>query len=144
MAEKQLWKQLREKVGPYGDLTRIENLLEKGTPDVNGSIWGVDFWLELKEIDGWPVRPATPVRIDHYTKEQRLWLRRRTLARGRAFLLLRVGKHPRATYLLFSGPFLWESVGGVTRMELEAGAVWRADRIDAMSIIQVLTGKNSG
>lgn len=143
MAESQLWSLLKSKIGQYGHLVRIENLTELGTPDVEGSIGGVGFWIELKEIAGWPVKPETPVRIPHYRKEQRLWIRARTRAGGRVFLLLRVGKHPRARYLLFSGAFAWEHVGKVPRSELEAGAIWSGDRIEEADVVACLTGNPS-
>lgn len=144
MSEAQLWSALRSKIGRFGHLVRIENLTEKGTPDVEGSIRGVGFWIELKEIPAWPIRPETPVRIPHYKPEQRLWIRARTLAGGRVFLLLRVGKHPAARYLLFGGGYAWERVGNVSRAELERGALWAGCQMESEPIMFHLTGKHAG
>ena len=44
-----------------------------GTPDVNY----VEGWIELKNLRSWPKRAATIVRIEHFTEQQRRFLRRR-------------------------------------------------------------------
>lgn len=58
-----------------------------GTPDVE-HVYG---WLELKAVDRWPVRDV-PLRIEHFTRQQRVWLQRRWHCGGRAYLLVRVGR----------------------------------------------------
>ncbi len=73
----------------------VENDACPGTPDVTY----VGGWLELKSRDAWPKRPETPLRVRHFTQEQRIWLRAECAAGGRAFLLLRV----RYDWLLFWG-----------------------------------------
>lgn len=122
MAEKHFWSFLRGNMGRMGHLVRIENASALGTPDVNGCIRGLEFWWELKEMPAW-TRDGEPFLIPHYTTEQRLWLRARHLAGGRAFLFLRIVK-PR-TLLLFDAMFAYEKVGRVTREELERGAIYR-------------------
>jgi len=88
----------------------VENPAGPGTPDVNY----IDGWIELKWLRRWKRNAETsPVLIDHYTNQQRLWMRRRSLRGGKAYLLLQVGKE----WLLFKYPELME-VGKVTRSEL--------------------------
>jgi hypothetical protein len=53
---------------------------------------GINGWIELKVIPAFPKRESTPVRIDHFTREQRMFLRARGRAGGYCFFLLRVGR----------------------------------------------------
>lgn len=73
----------------------VENSVHPGTPDVNYA----GGWIELKSLDRWPTREDTPVRIDHFTNVQKIWIRGRTKVGGRIHVLLRVGRE----WLLFSG-----------------------------------------
>lgn len=102
MAEKSLWSTLRKNMRGYGHWIRIENTVGKGTPDVNGCFkhngMEVDAWIELKALEDWPVRATTPVRLPHFTSEQKQWLLDRALAGGRAFLFVRVSRE----YFLFT------------------------------------------
>jgi hypothetical protein len=98
-SEASLWQRVRQACSFYHcDLTRIENTVEKGTPDVNGCYAGVDFWVELKYRERFPVRDTTPVTLSRYTNEQRAWLRNRGMCGGKAWLLVQVGD----TYYLFN------------------------------------------
>lgn len=63
----------------------IENGAGAGTPDVNY----VEGWLELKSVERWPPRDGI-LPVDHFTPQQRLWLRKRSLAKGNAHMLLKV------------------------------------------------------
>lgn len=81
-----------------------------GTPDVNY----VEGWIELKWIRSWPVRPDTPVKIDHFTIQQRRWLNRRWNAGGNAWLLLQVQRE----WLLFSGRDAADYICNLTRTGL--------------------------
>jgi hypothetical protein len=91
--ESQLWTVVRRTLLPYGILKRIENILEDGTPDVAYTLRGVDGWLELKDLDAWPAREGTVVRLDHYTAAQRLWHRQWRGVGGRCHVLARVRGH---------------------------------------------------
>lgn len=96
------------------DAVSVENPAYPGTPDVNF----VEGWVELKWIRRWPVRPETEVKIDHYTPQQRVWLKRRWMKGGNVWLLLQVG----AEWLLFDGDTAAEVVGRATRKELQLAA----------------------
>lgn len=92
------------------DAVSVENHVFPGTPDVNY----IEGWLELKWLRRWPVRPDTPVRLEHFTQEQRVWLRRRVNRGGQVHLLLQVGRE----YLLLDGLRASVLLGEATREQL--------------------------
>lgn len=107
-SEARVWQALRMAIfARDGDLKRIENRLDKGTPDVSACLWGKEGWIELKFLRAPPVRPETPVRIDHWTADQVKWLGDRYRAGGRVMILLMVGEsHKRCFYCLdFPGAY---------------------------------------
>lgn len=138
MSEKSMSKIVMDAL-PGLDPIRVENLARPGTPDVNyggwtevPTSWGgkvvlhkvkVEGWIELKELDDWPVRPTTVVRVDHFRPEQKIWLRRRCNSGCDAWLLLKV----RQEWLLLEGATAAKILGNVTREELERSAFrrWR-------------------
>lgn len=69
--EKQFWKTLKNHLP--GDVSRIENVADKGTPDVSGA-WGQDYWVELKVCEN-----KTKLRPVHSLLEnsQYVWHHRR-------------------------------------------------------------------
>lgn len=91
------------------DPMSVENPVNPGTPDVNY----VDGWIELKWLRSWP-EPNNPVTIRHFTRQQRVWLKRRHMRGGRAWLLLQVGHE----WLLFDGETAADFVGTVTKSKL--------------------------
>ncbi len=116
-----LWKLIRNS-HPPGHWVRVENRVERGTPDVNFCLpEGIEGWIELKAVPRWPVRDG-PLRVDHFTKDQRWWLRKRAKYGGRAGLLLRVDSGPKM-YLLLPGEWAAEELGEVTRDVLEVNAL---------------------
>ena len=93
------------------DAYPIENSVWPGTPDVNY----IHGWIELKKLPDWPVRPNTPVQVEHFTPQQRIWLKRRCKKGGDAWLLLQVKRD----WLLFDGTTAALYLGkGTTRREL--------------------------
>lgn len=92
------------------DPVRVENPIHPGTPDVN---LADGCWLELKCIEGWPLRATSTVRIPHFTPQQRVWLYRRwKYAPGSTFLLLEVCSVQQ--WLLFDGDVATKIVGRST------------------------------
>jgi hypothetical protein len=77
------------------DPVKVDNPRNPGTPDLNY----IEGWIELKVIPNWPKRRDTLVRVDHFTSSQKIWLYNRSVAGGRADLLLQVG----AEYLVIQG-----------------------------------------
>ena len=107
-AESAFWRKMRPILfAARLDPVRVENPIHPGTPDVN---LATGHWLELKSIPGWPVRENTPLRIDHFTPQQRVWLYRRWIAApGSTFLLLEV--RALRQWLLFDGDVASNVVG---------------------------------
>ena len=104
MSEKSLWTFTRngvKSVVPSHELhiERIENGVALGTPDVNYCIRGQAGWIELKFLPEWPKRSTTLVRVDHFTKEQRIFLHNYSMAGGRCFVWVQV----KDEYFLFDG-----------------------------------------
>ena len=93
----------------------VENPAWPGTPDVNY----LHGWIELKQLPEWPVRTNTPVQVEHFTPQQRIWLKKRCKAGGDAWLLLQVKKE----WLLFDGTTAAYVLGkDTTRLQLIASA----------------------
>jgi hypothetical protein len=98
---------------------RVEDAAGIGTPDVYLRCGPRSAWIELKHVAACPKRPTTPLRIDHFTDEQRLWLRAEGLAGGLAWLFMQVADD----YLLFK----WDAaqdVGMLTKGQMFERAAW--------------------
>ena len=108
------------------DAWSVENPCRPGTPDVNY----IEGWIELKHAEKWPARAATPLRLGHFTPQQRLHLRRRWHLGGNAYLLLQVDQD----WLLFDGETAAEFVGLQPRQELylRARASWHRPDLAAV------------
>lgn len=109
MSERAAWTSIRPVLKAF-DPVRIESPMESGVPDVNLTVG----WMELKYAARWPPKGG-PLRLDHYTQEQKTWATRRIAAGGRVFLLLKVG---REEWLLFDGRIAAIFLGKSTREEL--------------------------
>lgn len=112
------------------DPVRIENSVGLGTPDINY----LHGWIELKYVPSWPKRGG-PLRIPHFTPQQRVFLRRRWLSGGHAWLLLRV----ETEYLIFSGEIANTYVGYTNREHLYQVAAGRAIGFDPIVFLPLLT-----
>lgn len=107
------------------DAVRVENMLGKGTPDVNYT----GGWIELKQQDKWPVRATTKVKLNHdLSLEQRIWLSRRERKGGTTWVLLQIARD----YMLFTGTVAAEVIGECTQEELKAAAyrVWNSKQMN--------------
>jgi hypothetical protein len=93
----------------------IENALTTpGLPDV--AI--VSGWLELKCLPKWPVKETTPLRIPHFTEEQKMWALKWASCGGNYWLVVKV----RAEIFVF-GPDAAVLVGTLTRAEMLGAAL---------------------
>lgn len=99
------------------DAVSVENPVLPGTPDVNY----VEGWLELKSLPGWPADPSTPLRVEHWTPQQKVWHVRRSRAGGTTHVLLEVVRSRH--FLLLDGAVAARILGKATRAELVAAAV---------------------
>ncbi len=109
-----MWRELRPLLQGLHPV-RIESPITAGVPDVNFT----QGWIELKHVEKAPKRPWTPLRVPHFTAEQRAWHVERYFAGGRSFVLLRVGRE----WLLFLGVVAAAHVGKLPLTELRAKTV---------------------
>lgn len=138
--EASLWDLLRLHLAPFADLERVENRVNEGTPDVNYCLAGGrgEGWLELKDIDAWPTRADTPVRIEHVTQVQRDWWKRRSRAGGRVFVLLRVSGT--REYFLYTGLGAASILGVGTQAEHRNRAIFEAQgEFPKLLILRILS-----
>ena len=106
--ERALWQRVRKaglqlkKEGHGVHLTRIENMVGEGTPDVEGCIDSVQIWAELKSCAR-PARSTTPIRPKK-RQSQTDWHRDRTQAGFKnLFVLIQVGEASQAKLYLIPG-----------------------------------------
>lgn len=104
------------------DAFSVENTIcLPGTPDMNyGGVYkGVRYegWIELKWEGDWPVRGG-PLRLPHYTPQQKVFARRRRHRGGACYLLLTVARD-------------WILLDGAVAATLPLGEVPRGEIIEA-------------
>lgn len=117
------------------DAVSVENPAHPGTPDVN-HMYG---WIELKQLQAWPVREETIVRIPHFTQQQRVWLIRRVRRGGMAQVLLKVGEKE---WFLFCGDDAGIYLGETwTQRDIRLRAVMSWTRFPGKSLLNYLVKK---
>ena len=124
-------KQMRERVIPFLKPIHgksVENVVGPGTPDIE-SICG---HIECKKIDGWPVRDETPVRVPHFTPQQRSWLATRCHLGGLAYMLIQIG----STYWLYWGLWAAKHVDREPRAVMKENALWSGSLPDLLPELQ--------
>jgi hypothetical protein len=106
--EKSLWQRVKKGgvalklLGHRVMLTRIENMVDEGTPDVEGAINGQQIWAELKSCAR-PAKAKTPIRPKS-RPSQSDWHRERTAAGSRHhYVLMQVGEASQAKLYLIPG-----------------------------------------
>lgn len=121
LSEQKMWDRLRDAMQGRWTYERIENKVTKGTPDVAFSMEGKRGWIELKVLEAWPRKRQLPVRIPHFTREQKrfLSLHHRNGGGGCFFFLLVSETNE---YLLFSGSRVG-AIGFLSRDEMYANAI---------------------
>jgi len=93
-SESSLWRAVSKNMQGRWIAERMENLVASGTPDVYFTLvqCGTMGWLELKHAHEWPKKPKTPLKIKHYTKEQKAFIKRHGYIGANIFVLLQVEK----------------------------------------------------
>lgn len=135
MNEAGFWNYLRNGLKGKWVAERIENSAKSGTPDVAYSANNVHGWIELKHRPTWPKRSKTPVRLHHFTNQQRIFLTKHGKAGGHCFLFLKVEKD----YLLFHNVDFFK-IGVLSKQELCDYATWLWHRrISFDELLEVLT-----
>jgi hypothetical protein len=100
------------------DAGSVENASGPGTPDIQY----VGGWLELKWLAAWPKKADTPVVIEHFTPQQRVWaIRRAQVDPQGIWLLLEVEKT--REWLLFRGQDVREIGKTLPQSELRLLAI---------------------
>lgn len=140
--EASLWKWLKEGTRrhyPDLDLRRVENGVERGTPDVEGCWKGWQFWIELKCCDR-PKDPDLPFKV-RFEPAQLPWLRRRTRAGGSCWVLLQLGSGQTAVRYLVPGFELEQCFVGLegeysTTERRLFKATWIGQRAEPTSVLQ--------
>ncbi len=140
-SERQLWHTTRRQLSDYGKLQRIESPLVSGIPDVVYCLLGHTGWLELKEVDDWPVRPTTTLKIPSLTLEQVLFSESWSGVGGSAHLLLQVSR----TYLLLTSSMMRKIFDQkAVRVEIELSALARGvGTFPRRPVVRALTGRAS-
>jgi len=140
-----MWTNVRKKMVPHYwlEATRHEDAYQRGIADVSfvqGSrVTAVERtetrhgWMELKYRGMAPIRAGTICKIDHYTDDQRIWLRDKGNAGGMTFLMLQLGR----SFLLFDH-IDCQTVGLVTSAELYDLACWHHDGLDARGLWEAI------
>ena len=77
MTEKEFWKKVQRGLsglldGMGGRMDRVENGVCDGMPDVSAACAGVDIWIELKYMAGWPSRANTRVLGDRGLRPEQI------------------------------------------------------------------------
>ena len=100
LPEQRLYDWLQRKIGHCAMLERVENRVKKDTPDlylaahhgVGNSHRQLTGWIELKVIERFPARAATPVKIPHWTTGQSFWALRHRKHGGNTWVVVAVGE----------------------------------------------------
>lgn len=97
--ERNMWNRMNVglmlAIGPkHLRMQRIEDAYSSGIPDVAFSAsWKrkrIAGWIELKRVLKYPVRKATPIKMEHFTKEQKLFLKLHGRLSHSAYLFVQV------------------------------------------------------
>lgn len=112
------------------DPQSIESSISAGVPDIN---W-THGWIELKCVAAYPKRETTPVRVPHFTPEQKSWALRRAACGGKVHLLMKAAND----WYLFGAPRLVE-VGELTRQQLRMRCLAYASSLSALDLPSLLS-----
>ena len=119
--ERSLWQRIRtavqflRRLGTHCMFTRIENLVDEGTPDVEGCIEGTHIWIEMKSCAR-PARAETMIR-PKTRPSQLIWHRERTAAGSvHHWVLIQVGDAYKARLYLIPGKFYDEITATESRL----------------------------
>ena len=125
-------------------LQRHEDTTTVGIPDVSFSLGfvpngdntkiGVAGWIELKHKHKYPAKASTPVRFDHYTPEQKLFLEEQGNLLIPAYLFVQVD----SDYFLFDH-IRGQNVGDLTKKQMKEQAVlYCHKKMDWLRLIIIL------
>lgn len=135
-SESSLWSTLRKNMKEYWEPERVENPAGPGTPDVyitmkaNGKM----HWIELKHVHKYPKRATTIIKVDHFSPQQKSFIRRHSKYGGSVWVMIQIEKD----YFFFHG-FNALNIGELTKEEYFTGAdrVWK-NRINYTELVDCL------
>lgn len=137
--EVRLWEWLRDATRPIEGLhiCRVENSVLPGYPDVEGCYQGRGFHIELKGCE----RRANGTICDFegISPEQRVWLHRRRLCGGWAWVYIRVGIRQTLKRYLISGEHAIEIQPGLPESRLAELSVLHPEH-DARTVVLAAVG----
>lgn len=112
--EKSLWRTIQKNMKGRWEADRVENPANPGMPDVYFTLkkTGTMGWIELKYAHEWPKRETTPLKLKHFTKQQRSFFRRHGEIGANLFILLQVDRE----YFLLNYPVCL-AIGTLTRTD---------------------------
>ena len=91
-----------------------------GIPDKTYSTkQGVRGWIEAKFADSWPRRPSTPLRLPHYTAEQKAFLLLEGEFCGYCWLMVRVDRD-----IFLFDHYAAQDVGNLCRADMIERAIY--------------------
>jgi hypothetical protein len=113
-SEKSLWRTIQKNMIDRWEADRVENPANPGTPDVYFTLkqTGTMGWIELKYAHEWPKRETTPLKLKHFTKQQRSFFRRHGELGANLFILLQFDRE----YFLLDYPACL-AIGTLTRKD---------------------------
>lgn len=133
MSESGMWGRVRRALKGF-DPVRVENRLEKGTPDVNIA---KGEWIELKWKRKKPKNSEAIFKLDHeYTTEQRIWAIRRIHAGGKVFVLVKIGSE----WMILWGTVAAQYLERVSFNDIKSKAikVWYKNKLNDAELREIL------
>ncbi len=91
--ENALKKYLVKIMGTRWHVQSHEDRYSEGIPDLSFGVVGANGWIELKQVEKWPVRANTVVKPKKFTPAQANWLLRRGKKAGFCYVLVKVAQH---------------------------------------------------
>ncbi|MCK9231141.1 MAG: hypothetical protein RBS96_02535 [Dehalococcoidales bacterium] len=134
-SENGLKKTLYRKLRGLWIPTDIESPCSPGVPDIyyTNRVYKRMGWVELKYIHRWPINSQRILKVEHFTPQQKNWIRLNHKAGARVFLMIQVGKD----YLIFDGETA-QNVGAMNKHEMFVMALksW-SNRINSQELIKI-------
>lgn len=101
------------------DAMPVENKAHDGTPDLNAvrtfeskvnmfATKCVEIWVEFKIVEEWPKKRDTPIRIRHFTPQQKAWFKLRIAHNSNCFIIVQIEEEH---FLYKVSPYLLECLG---------------------------------
>jgi hypothetical protein len=91
--ENVLKKYLVNIMGTRWHVQSHEDRYSEGIPDLSYGVPGAGGWIELKQVEKWPVKAESLVKPKKFTPAQVNWLLRRGKRAGFCYILIKVAQH---------------------------------------------------